>query len=238
MNLLEKNAAIKMKQYLLLIASELLDTPQSEVKFENKHFFGRNERTITLKQVADEATSLGQTLFVDGSFLAPKTEPLDENGQGFGVNQFSYATYIAEVEVDTDTGQVKVLRIDTYIDGGKIIRKMGAEMQVEGGVAMAIGHTLTEKFIQKNGIPLTDSLSTYLIPTLYDVPSVISSTFVDPVHSNEEVVSKGIAELVLVPVAPAIINAIFDAVGVHINELPATPEKVLLALNNIEKNGN
>jgi CO/xanthine dehydrogenase Mo-binding subunit len=97
---------------------------------------------------------------------------------------------------------------------------------------MGLGHTLTEEFLLKDGWPITDSLTSYFIPSILDVPMEISSTFIEPSSTEDNNVSKGMAELVLVPVAPAIINAIYDAVGVYINELPATPERVLLALNN------
>jgi len=169
-------------------------------------------------------------------FQAPLTEPLDDKGQGFGVNQFSYATYIAEVDVDTDTGEVNVLRISAFVDAGKIVRRIGAEMQVEGGIAMGLGHTLTEEFKQRQGWPETDGFTTYLIPTIQDVPLEITSDFVDEWAPMGELGAKGLAELVLVPVAPAITNAIYDAVGVRITELPATPERVLMALKSLEDN--
>jgi CO/xanthine dehydrogenase Mo-binding subunit len=173
----------------------------------------------------------GLTLEVRATYRGALTEPLDqETGQGFGVSQFSYATYIAEVEVDTDTGEVSVLRVDTFIDAGRVVRPKGAEMQVEGGVVMGLGHTLTEEFVQKEGLPQTEGLATYLIPTIADVPFDINCTFVDERAPIGELGAKGLAELTLVPIAPAIINAIYDAVGVRITRLPASPERVLLAI--------
>lgn len=225
-------ASRNMLELLNTLSCELVDTPVSEVVFLSNIFYGRNGKTATLSNVVQEANSLGLSLQVNGTFQGPPTEQLDEMGQGFGVNQFSYATYTAEVEVDLDTGQVEVIKISTHIDAGKIIRLIGAEMQVEGGVAMALGHTLTEEFKQKDGWPITDSLTNYLIPTVFDVPLNITSSFVESSDESSELRVKGMAELAMVAVAPAIINAIYDAVGVWVTELPATPERVLMSIKN------
>ncbi len=224
-----------LEQTLKTAASELIDTPPDQITLRNGRFCGPQGNSVGLSKVVAECRAIGLSLSTVGRFQAPPTEALDERGQGFGVNQYSYATYVAEVEVDTDTGEVQVLDVSAFIDAGKIIRPQGAEMQVEGGVAMGLGHTLTEEFKQREGWPLTDGLSTYLIPTTRDVPLEIHSHFVDEPAPMGELGSKGLAELVLVPIAPAITNAIYDAVGVRITQLPATPERVLLAL--LEREG-
>lgn len=225
-NLASKN----LVRILKTVASEMLDTPPEEVMFENGKMTGRGKSAIELADVIRECKRTGISLSVTASFEGSPTEDLDEKGQGFGVNQFSYATYLAEVEVDTETGEVELLRIEAFIDAGKIIRRMGAETQVEGGVAMGLGHTLMEEFKQREGWPETDSLTTYLIPTVFDVPLAVTSEFIDRPVPFGDLGAKGMAELALVPVAPAIVNAIYDAVGVTITQLPATPERVLMAL--------
>jgi nicotinate dehydrogenase medium molybdopterin subunit len=233
------NAALKaarnMLDLLKKIASELLTTAPSAVSFTSDAFQGQGDETVSLAEVVQEARKIGYPLIVTGSFRGEPTEALDEKGQGFGVNQFSYATYIAEVEVDTETGQIDVLRVSTFIDAGRIIRRKGAEMQVEGGVVMGLGHTLTEEFKQKGGWPQTKDFTTYLIPTIFDKPLRITSDFIDEPVGYGDLGVKGMAELVLVPVAPAIINAIYDAVGVYVTELPATPERILMTLKKAKK---
>ena len=232
------NATLKAAKQLALVlkkaASEILDSPPDEVTIKEGIFYGREGVTVSLAEVEQECRRIGLSLSVLGTFQAPPTESLDDKGQGFGVNQFSYATYIAEVDVDTDTGEVNVLRISAFVDAGKIVRRLGAEMQVEGGIAMGLGHTLTEEFKQRQGWPETDGFTTYLIPTIQDVPLEITSDFVDEWVPMGELGAKGLAELVLVPVAPAITNAIYNAVGVRITALPATPERVLMALKSLE----
>jgi CO/xanthine dehydrogenase Mo-binding subunit len=224
-------AARKLRRVLQMAASELLDTPPGEVAIREGVLVGREGRSVTLREVVDECREMSLPLKASATFEGEPTEPLDEDGQGYGVNQFSYATYIAEVEVDTDTGEVTVLRLDAFVDAGRIVRRIGAEMQVEGGVAIGLGHTLTEEFKQREGWPETSSLTTYLIPTVYDVPLAIHSDFVDEPVPMGDLGVKGMAELTVVPVAPAVISAIYDAVGVTITDLPATPERVLKALH-------
>jgi CO/xanthine dehydrogenase Mo-binding subunit len=224
-------AARQLAYVLKKAASEILDCAPEEITIDQGMFYGSKGNCVTLTEVKQECQRIGLSLSTTGIFQAPSTEPLDDQGQGFGVNQFSYATYIAEVEVDTDTGEAAVLRVSAFIDAGKIIRRMGAEMQVEGGLVMGLGHTLTEEFKQRDGWPETDSLSTYLIPTIRDAPLDINIDFVEGLAPIGDLGAKGMAELVVVPVAPAIVNAIYDAVGVRITTLPATPERVLEALN-------
>ncbi len=229
-------ACRQLEHTLKTVASELIETSLEQIMLKEGRFYGPNGASIGLAEVASECRRIGLSLSTTGRYEAPPTGPLDEQGQGFGVNQFSYATYIAEVEVDTDTGQVQVLRFSTFIDAGHIVRLDGAEMQVEGGVAMGLGHTLTEEFKQREGWPLTDGLSTYLIPTTSDVPLDIKSEFIEGHAPMGELGSKGLAELVLVPVAPAITNAIYDAIGVRITQLPASPERVLMGLFELIRN--
>lgn len=230
-------ASHKLARVLKMAASELLDTPPEEITIREGVLHGRNVTSVALATVVEECKRMGLSLSVRASYQAPPTEPLDDKGQGFGVNQFAYATYVVEVEVDTDTGEVQVLQVSTFIDAGKIVRRKGAEMQVEGGTVMGLGHALTEEFKQREGKPETDSLSTYLIPTVYDVPFEITSNFVDEWAPMGELGAKGMAELTLVPIAPAITNAIYDAVGVRLNQLPATPERVLIGLAMLNKGG-
>jgi len=223
-------ACRKLASVLKVAAAEALGTAPEKVTLDEGQLCVPGGASVSLAEVVGECGRMGLSLSVTASFDAPPTEPLNEKGQGFGVNQFSYATYIAEVEVDTDTGEVQVLRVATFIDAGKMVRRKGAEMQVEGGVAMGLGHALTEDFKLRDGWPKTEGFSTYLIPTVCDVPMEITSNFVDKRVPMGELGVKGMAELTMVPIIPAVTNAIYNAIGVRITHLPATPERVLLGL--------
>jgi CO/xanthine dehydrogenase Mo-binding subunit len=110
-----------------------------------------------------------------------------------------------------------------------VINPRGVEGQIEGAVVMAVGHALMEEYHQNNGVTTTPSFAKYILPTALDVPQV-TSVLVQDIDPNNPLGVKGIGEPAMVPTAPAIINAIYDAVGVRITTLPATPERVLDAL--------
>jgi len=136
---------------------------------------------------------------------------------------------VAEVEVDTMTGEVQVLGIWAAHDVGRAINPRGIEGQIEGGIAQGLGQALMEEYKTVNGYTTTPSLAKYILPTALDVPKINSIIIEDP-DPRSPLGAKGIGEPALIPTAPAIINAIYDAVGVRITSLPATPEKILAAL--------
>ncbi len=142
---------------------------------------------------------------------------------------FTFNTQYVEVEVDTETGQVDVLRVVAAPDVGVAINPAGVEGQSEGGVAMGMGMALMEDQVFKEGITLNPDLATYLVPTALDVPE-IKTVIVESGDSCGPYGAKGIGEPAMIPTAPAILNAIEDAVGIRLYDLPATPEKVLAAL--------
>jgi CO/xanthine dehydrogenase Mo-binding subunit len=133
------------------------------------------------------------------------------------------------VDVDLDTGQTWVRSVVSADDVGRVIHPILAEGQVEGGTLQAVGYATIEEMKVEGGRYLNDRLSTYLIPTSMDAPS-ITAILVEKPFSGEPHGAKGVGELPMDVVAPAVIDAIHDAVGVWITQLPATPERVLDAL--------
>jgi CO/xanthine dehydrogenase Mo-binding subunit len=139
---------------------------------------------------------------------------------------------LAEVEVDTDTGEVELLRLVTSYDVGRAINPMLAEGQIQGGGAMGVGAALSEElhpyFPSIDHMP--DNLGDYSIPTAMDVPEITTVIHECP-STNGPFGAKGMGEMTANSPAPAIINAIHDAVGIWITELPASPERILRALD-------
>ncbi len=166
------------------------------------------------------------------TYLAPQTTPFD-NETGYSTPNFAYAysAQAVEVQVDTGTGFVHLLRVVAADDVGKAINSQAIEGQIEGAVAQAQGYALQENFQMKDGRVITDQLSTYLIPTALDVPEVVESVIVEVPDPRGPWGARGLGELPFLPLAPAILAAIHDATGVWLNELPATPEKVFKALH-------
>jgi len=154
---------------------------------------------------------------------------LDENGHGTPMDAYLYGTQIAEVEVDVETGKVEVLRIVAAHDVGKAINPMIVEGQMEGGVTMGIGSALYEEILMDKGVALNPNFADYKIPTSLDIPR-IEPIIVESKEPSGPFGAKGVGEPAMVPTAPAIANAIYDAIGVRFHDIPITPEKVREAL--------
>ena len=167
-------------------------------------------------------------------YLAPRTNQFDKE-TGYSTPNFAYAfvAQAAEVEVDTETGHVRVLRVVSADDVGKAINPALLEGQIEGAVVQAQGYSILEEYKTKDGRVLTDQLSTYLIPTIWDIPEKVESVLLEISDPNGPWGARGMGELPFLPVAPAIAAAIHDATGVWIDEFPFTPERVLRALGKI-----
>ena len=167
-------------------------------------------------------------------YLAPKTTPFEKE-TGYSTPNFAYAfvAQAAEVEVDTETGHVRVIRIVSADDVGKAINPALVQGQIEGAVVQAQGYTILEDMKVKNGRILTDQLSTYLIPSIYDIPEKVESVLIEEPDPNGPWGARGVGEPPFLPTAPAIIAAVHDATGVWIDEFPLTPERVLRALGKI-----
>ncbi len=167
-------------------------------------------------------------------YLAPRTTQFDKE-TGHSLPNFAYAwvAQAVEVEVDTETGHVRVVRITSADDLGKPINPSLVEGQIEGAVVQAQGYTILEDYKTKNGRVLSDQLSTYLIPTIWDIPEKVESVILEIPDPIGPWGARGVGELPYLTVAPAIGAAIHDAIGVWIDEFPYTPERVLRALGKI-----
>jgi len=189
-----------------------------------------HQQMMSLAELAAIAKAKGDPLFAEGWYF-PKTDAPDPvTGQADCVYvAYTFNTQFVEVEVDIETGQVDVLRVVAAPDVGKALNPAGVEAQSEGGTIMGIGYALMEEQVMRDGRTLNPNLSTYLIPTAMDVPDV-KTIIVESGDACGPYGAKGIGEPAMIPTAPAIINAIEDAIGVRITDLPATPEKILAAL--------
>ncbi len=155
----------------------------------------------------------------------PPTKPLDEKGQGIPYAVFGYAAQMVELDVDMALGTVKLVKFTAAHDVGRAINPVLVEGQVEGGIAQGLGMALMEEFIPGR----TENLHDYLIPTIGDVPPV-ETLIVEVPDMHGPYGAKGLGEHVLVPTAPAILNAIRDATGAVISRVPATPDRVRAAI--------
>jgi CO/xanthine dehydrogenase Mo-binding subunit len=168
-----------------------------------------------------------------GDFLyhpRPTTAYAPVTGEGDPNITFGYCAQVADVAVDLETGHVEVLRLVSVNDVGKAVNPQLIEGQIEGAVAQSLGWTLLENFIQKEGRTQTPHLSNYLIPGVLDIAPVIKPVILELPDPQGPLGVRGVAEMPFIPTAPAIGAAIHQAIGVWVDELPYTPERVWRAL--------
>jgi xanthine dehydrogenase molybdenum-binding subunit len=168
-------------------------------------------------------------LIMTTDFYEPPSTAPDENQKGDVSACYAFGTHVAEVEVDLDTGVVKVLGISAAHDVGRVINRLGIEGQVEGGIAQGIGYALTEELKLEGGRILNPTFTDYKLMTSQELPE-LNISFVETCDPAGPYGAKGIAESPMIPVAAAIANAVYNATGVRMNELPMTPERVLTKL--------
>jgi len=177
---------------------------------------------------AEERPAVGEY-----KYLAPQTTPFTkETGQSMPNFAYAYAAQAVEVEVDTETGSVRLTRVVSADDVGQAINPQLVEGQIEGAVVQAQGYALMENFQMKDGIVLTDQLSTYLVPTVLDVPDVVEPVIVEVPDPRGPWGARGVGEPPFLPLAPAVLAAIHDATGIWMDEIPVTPERMWQALHN------
>jgi len=169
-------------------------------------------------------------------YRAPKTTPYDpETGKSDPNVSYGYVAQYVEVEVDIETGQINILDVITADDVGKAVNPAQIHGQVEGAVVQAAGYTLLENFIQSEGYVETQHLSTYLIPTILDIPQEVHSLILEYPDPRGPWGVRGMGEMPFLPLAPAVIAAVKNAVGVWFDDFPLIPERVLLGLRRIRE---
>lgn len=226
-------AAEEARAILFEVAASMLGvrSDQFEARDRKIQVKGYPRRSLPIADVANHAQVVKGQPAIGSASWNPPTVPMDpETGQGKPFNTYVYATQIAEVDVDDETGEVEVIRIVAAHDCGTAINPMLVEGQVEGGISMGIGFALQEEILfDAAGRQINPNLTNYIMPTSLDMPE-IEVDIVDSYDPTGPFGAKGVGEPTSVPTTAAILNAIRNAVGVRITSLPATPEKVLTAI--------
>lgn len=227
----------------LKIPKEEIEISKNGIKYKNKGF----DLILTFEEMGRMFASKGEKVRAQYNYNAPRTFPISFDGipeSGTAIARYAppktqiskeeyrnfpaytYITSVAILEVDESTGEVSVRKIITAVDVGKAINPQKIEGQIEGSVMMGMGYALSEKYELIHGIPLTDDLRKCGILTIDQTPEIVTLIIEDE-DPGGPYGAKGISEVASVPVTPAIINAIYDAVGIRIYDLPGTKEKIL-----------
>lgn len=201
-----------------------------DMAFSRVYVTDRPSQSMTLAELVKICAAEGIHRSELAMFRAPFTDKVDpETGQGQVHPDYGFGAHAIEVAVDTETGEITVLKSIGAHDVGKAINPAAVEGQIEGGACQGQGYALSEEMIYKEGRLMTPSLSEYLIPTAMDVPH-FQSIILESRSGLGPFGAKGVGEAALTPVAPAIANAVANAIGVRVADLPITPEKVVQAL--------
>ncbi len=225
-------AATAVRERLVERAAKVFGVAPGEVDLAgNKAFvIDRPDRSLDFVDLVKLCAAEGVHRSELAIFRAPFTDPIDpETGQGQVHPDYTYGAHAVEVAVDTETGEVTVLKSVGAHDVGQAINPAAVEGQIEGGAAQGQGYALSEELLYEEGQLVTPSFSEYLMPTSMDMPRV-QSIILESRSGLGPFGAKGIGEPSLTPVAPAIANAVADAIGARIFELPITPERVVRAL--------
>lgn len=235
------NAARLFKEKLLAFAAAAMNTETTVLDIKGNTVVSiENNDIISFMELYEKAAQKGGKIESFFYYDPPETYPLRDSADhepGVDIKKYDihysycFGTQAAVVEVDENTGEVKVLKVIAAQDSGNSILKQSVSGQIEGAVMMGAGYALQEEFLQKEGQVVTGNLLKLKVPYIrhsFDMEPII----VEKPQSTGPFGAKGMGEVPINPTAPAIMNAIYDAVGVRINSLPATKEKVLEALKN------
>ena len=234
-------AAMAVRDNLFNKAADILETAPENLDIKDRKIFIKPDikhdpdRVLAFDDVVKACAADGVQLYNVAQFNAPARELIDfQTGQGQVFADFTFGTHAMEVAVDVDTGKVNVLKIVACYDVGQAINPLSAEGQLEGGALYGLGYGMIEEVILDKGNTLTPSLAEYLIPTSVDAPDV-KTIMIESGGGVGPFGAKGLGEPSCVSVAPAFANAVSDATGVRIYDLPVTPEKILKALGKIKR---
>ncbi|MBF0410865.1 MAG: xanthine dehydrogenase family protein [Candidatus Riflebacteria bacterium] len=224
------SAAKDLRSRIMPLIADLLQTTADDAELiDGKAFSKKNPpdkggKSITFEDLTREFYNRRLMPSSFGWFIAPDTGFDQKNGQGNAYFTYSYCTNIAEVTVDTETGEIKVDTIIAAHDMGKAINPQQVEGQIQGGTLQGVGYCVMEEIRHdKNGKMLNDAFATYILPTFEDAPD-IQPIIVEHPYSSGPFGAKGFGEVPLMGIAPAVANAVFNATGKRIRKLPVKPE--------------
>jgi CO/xanthine dehydrogenase Mo-binding subunit len=230
-----RDACQQVREQLYRVAAETLDAAPDELAVGGRKVFVESDssRSMGLADVVQSSLFRdrdGRQIMAQAHFDAPCDLPDPETGVGDFAMSYSFGAHAVEVEVDEETGHVRIVDFVAATDCGNVINPALAESQVEGGAAQGIGYGLLEDLVVEDGQVLNPRFSTYKIPTATEMPP-IRSLWVETDDPQGPYGAKGLGEMGLVPTAAAIANAVYDATGARITRIPLTPEPVLAAID-------
>ncbi|MDP6173369.1 MAG: xanthine dehydrogenase family protein molybdopterin-binding subunit, partial [Rhodospirillales bacterium] len=229
-----RRAAQKARAQLLEAASHQANLSVAELDLRGGHVVQAQDgvAVVKLDRLLRGMHFAGEEaeLVIAHDYYEPPSEPEGEGHMGDMSAAYAHAAYVAEVEVDTLTGAVRVLRMTVVQDVGRVVNGMGIEGQIEGGAAQGLGYALSEEMKIENGIVLNPNFRDYKVPTAPEMPE-FEFHFIENDDAEGPYGAKGIAEIPICVPAPAVANAVYNAIGIRFDAPPITPEKIYQALH-------
>jgi len=226
------DAAIKLRERLVKVAADMLGCPEEDVELRDGKALKRSEpsENIGLPEVAEEIYIRGISPAVYGFYASPKRYFDPETGLGVNYSVYTFAASVVEVEVDIETGRAEVVRVWPAMDVGRAIDPLVIEGQIHGAVSQGIGFALMEDLKLKDGVVLTPGFKDYVVPSALDTPWIDETIIVEEPYMHSAFGAKGVGEPAIISIVPAISNAIYDATGVRMRDLPITAERLYKAM--------
>jgi xanthine dehydrogenase molybdenum-binding subunit len=234
-----RRAACKAKSKLLQAAGEQLEIDPAQLDLRQGHVVraSSGEAVMELdKLIRSLHFAVKSDVVMTTEYYEPPSVMQDESFKGDVSASYAFGTQVVEIEVDTATGVIRVLRVTAAHDVGRVVNALGAEGQVEGGVVMGMGYATSEHLIIEDGMVTNPGFRDYKLITAPEIPR-IEAHFIETQDPEGPVGAKGIGEAPAICTAAAIANALYNATGVRFLELPLTPERVLRALEGHEGAG-
>lgn len=218
-----------------LITADSAETDNSgSVSASRMTFMAGNAVKGAVEQAMEKWQDEERPAKVTYTYRPPATTPFDpETGECVPNFSYGYVAQAVEIEVDTETGHIRIVDVISANDVGKAVNPQQVEGQSEGAIVQAAGYVVLEKFVQEDGYVLTPHLSTYLIPGILDIPDKVNSVIIEHADPIGPWGARGMGEMPYIPLAPAITAALHDATGVWFDDFPLTPERVLEGLGRI-----
>jgi CO/xanthine dehydrogenase Mo-binding subunit len=222
---------VRLDQVKLVTADTAVTLNSGSVSASRMTFMAGNAIRGAASQALEQWHVEERPAVASYTYYPPKTSPFDpQTGKSEPNFAYGYVAEAVEVEVDLETGMVEVLNVVCADDVGKAVNPQQVQGQVEGALVQAAGYALMENFVQQEGVPLTRHLSTYLIPTVLDIPNQVQSLILEYADPIGPWGARGMGEMPYLPFTPAVVAAVKDALGIWFDAFPLTPERVLHGL--------
>jgi len=226
------DAAINLRERMVRVAADMLGCSQEQVELRNSVAYNKKNPSVKIpfNELAEEMHIRGENPGSYGFYTSPKRFFDAKTGLGVNYACYTFAASVAEVEVDTETGEARVIKVWPAIDVGKAIDPLAIDGQVQGAISHGMGFALMENLLVKDGVVLNPNFGDYIIPSAMDTPEIADTIIVEEPYKYSAFGMKGVGEPSIISTVPAIVNAIHHATGIWFRTLPVTPDRLHKAL--------